>query len=314
MNMKTKMKTAFVAALACVAATAAETKALKVLTIGNSFSICLLQEMPAVAKSMGLKLDLCSLYIGGCSLERHWQNVCKPETAPYGVTWSYDGVKQAKDAPIAPILRESERKHWKTGKMEKFRGGNIPAALKADRWDVVTLQQASHFSWQADTYHPFGDDLVKTIRELAPQAKIIVQETWSYTPWDKRLAKWGITPDEMYAKLHEAYAGFAKPYGFEVIPVGTAIQLWRKELPVAYTPNSFGGDVCGSAKFVEKDGKWVPQGDVFHLNGDGNYLQALVWTAKLFGADVTKCPYAPAGLPAAKAELMKKVAMEAVAK
>jgi len=139
-----------------------------------------------------------------------------------------------------------------------------------------------------------------------------VQETWSYTPWDGRLAKWGFGQDEMYAKLHEAYAAFAKPYGFEVIPMGTAVQLWRKRLPVKYTENSFGGDVCGSAKFVEKDGKWKPKGDVFHLNASGNYLQALVWTAKLFGADVTTCPYAPANLKGEKADLMKKVAMEAV--
>ena len=36
---------------------------LKVLMIGNSFSICNLREMPQVAKSMGKKLDLASLYI-----------------------------------------------------------------------------------------------------------------------------------------------------------------------------------------------------------------------------------------------------------
>ncbi|MGN0846513.1 MAG: DUF4886 domain-containing protein [Kiritimatiellia bacterium] len=311
-----KLKTLLVAACACASLFAAETKketkSLKVLMIGNSFSICLLNEMPNVAKAMDLDLDLCSLYIGGCSLERHWRNVCQPETAPYLVGWSYGGVRQAPGAVVASILKTSERKNNRTGKMETFKGGNIPAALKADRWDVVTIQQASHESWKPESYHPFGDDLVKTIRELAPQAKIVVQETWSYTPWDKRLAKWGIDQNEMYAKLHAAYAAFAKPYGFDVIPVGTAVQAWRRELPVAYTENSFGGDVCGSAKFVQKDGTWTPKGDVFHFNADGHYLQALVWTAKLFDVDVTKCPYAPARLKGAKAELMKKVAMEAV--
>ena len=34
--------------------------------------------------------------------------------------------------------------------------------------------------------------MIAKIHELAPQAKILVQETWSYTPWDKRLKKWGI--------------------------------------------------------------------------------------------------------------------------
>ena len=309
-----KIKALFVAALACACVFAREKpKSLKVLMIGNSFSICLLHEMPNVAKAMDLKLDLCSLYIGGCSLERHWQNVCRPETAPYAVAWNYGGVKNGADAAVAKVAKKSERLHWKTKKPETYTGCNIPEALTADRWDVVTIQPASHFSWQPATYHPFGDDLVKKIRELAPQAKIVVQETWSYTPWDKRLAGWKMDQDEMYAKLHEAYYGFAKPYGFDVIPVGTAVQAWRRELPVKYAENSFGGDVVGSAKFVQgADGKWAPKGDVFHFNGDGHYLQALVWTAKLFGADVTKCPYAPAKLPAEQAALMKKVAQEAV--
>ncbi len=289
-------KLVVVCALACASLFAAETKSLKVLMIGNSFSICVLREMPRVAKAMDLKLDLCSLYIGGCSLETHWKNVCRPEATPYAVGWNYGGVSKAPDAPVAKFAK----------------GGNIPAVLAADTWDVVTIQQASHYSWKPETYHPFGDDLVKTIQRLAPQAKIVLQETWSYTPWDTRLAKWGIDQNEMYAKLHDAYAAFAKPYGFDVIPVGTAVQKWRKELPVKYTENSIGGDVVGSPKFVEKDGKWIPKGDVFHFNGDGNYLQALVWTAKLFDADVTKCPYAPKRLQGAKADLMKKVAMDAV--
>ena len=58
-----------VAGTACLA----HAKTVKVLTIGNSFSICLLKQLPQCAASMpDCKLDLCSLFIGGCSLERHW--------------------------------------------------------------------------------------------------------------------------------------------------------------------------------------------------------------------------------------------------
>ncbi len=268
----------------------APVKGLKVLMIGNSFSVCCMKEMPKVAQAMGLELDLCSLYIGGCSLERHCQNVAKadlPEIKPYEVTRSVNGVASPKTK------------------------GNIPEMLKAAKWDVVTIQQCSHESWKPASYHPYGDDLVKTIRALAPQAKIVVQETWSYTPWDKRFAAWKLTPETMYEKLHAAYAAFAAPYGFEVIPMGTAIQRWRRDLPVKYTENSFGGDVCGSAKFIKnKTGAYKPKGDVFHLNGDGHYLQALVWTAVLFNADVTTCPYEPKRLAGKKAALMKRIARD----
>ena len=295
------------AAFAFVSA-AESPKSLKVLTIGNSFSIQMSYTMPPIAKDMGLGLDIVSLYIGGCSIERHVKNIEKPEENPYKMTCSYASAD--KEKAIAASVSDGKGGYL----------SNIPVMLKADKWDVVTIQQASHFSWQSDSYHPWGDKLVATIRELAPQAKIVVHETWSYTPWDKRFAKWtkekGETIDQnvMYERLHKAYGDFAAKYGFEVIPTGTAVQRFRKELPVVYTENSFGGDPCGSAKFVQEDGKWIPKGDVFHMNASGNYLQALVWTAKLFGADVTKCNYV---IPALKndakcAELMKRIAVEVV--
>ena len=265
-------------------------KNLKVLMIGNSFSICCLKEMPQVAQSMGLGLDLCSLYIGGCSMKRHCENIEKAgdETfKPYQVGRSVNGKR----------LPDTK--------------GNIPQMLKADKWDVVTIQQCSHESWIPTSYHPWGENLVKTIRELAPQAKIVVQETWSYTPWDKRLAKWQLDQNQMYDKLHAAYAAFAQPYSFEIIPMGTAVQQWRQKLPVKYGAKSFGGDVCGSAKFIaKKEGKFAPKGDVFHLNPDGHYLQALVWVASLYRVDTTKCPYAPKRLQGRKAELMKEIARD----
>ena len=270
----------------------AQPKALKVLMIGNSFSICVQKEMPQIARAMGLELDLASLYIGGCSLERHWNNVVAATNAdfrPYKYTRFVNGVEQPE------------------------RAINIPEALAEAKWDVVTFQQASHYSWQPATYSPFAGDLVKFVKGKVPRAEIVVQETWSYTPWDKRYAKWGIDQHQMYAKLHRAYYDYAADHGYRVIPMGTAVQLFRERLPVVYAPNSFGGDPCGSAKFVQDaQGGWSPRGDVFHLSARGNYLQGLVWTAKLFGVDVTACPYRPDCVSAADAELMKKCAMAAV--
>jgi len=190
---------------ACKAAEDSE-RPLKVLMIGNSFSICNLKQMPNVAAAMGKRLDLASLYIGGCSLKQHWNNVVAASTnatlRPYRFDRIVDGNMTVDGAKA-----------------------NIPDALVLDKWDVVTVQQASHFSWRPETYEPFGGFLVAKIRELAPQAKVVVQETWSYPPWDGRLAKFGIDQAEMYRRLHGAYAGFAEKYGLEVIPVGTAAEI-----------------------------------------------------------------------------------------
>ena len=241
---------------------------LKILMIGNSFSICNLWQMPQVAESMGKKLDIASLYIGGCSLERHWRNVEAAATNATFKPYRFDRITYGKHV------------------VEKDKA-NIPDVLTMDKWDVVTIQQASHFSWDPATYHSWGDNLVAKLRELAPQAKIVVQETWSYPPWDKRLKKFGFDQVEMYARLHDAYAAFAGKYGFDVIPVGTAAE---------FAPDR-------NTLFTKPD---------FHFNRIGEYLQGLVWTAKLFGVDVTKCPYRPEWLDAARAEELKVAAMEAV--
>lgn len=262
---------------------------IKILMIGNSFSISCMPHLPKTAAALGIKLDLMSLYIGGCSLERHWNNIEACEIDPSLKQYRSDRNVLCGETAVGEAA--------------------IAEALASDKWDIVTIQQASHQSWIPESYHPYGDNVVKTIRKYAPQAEVVVQETWSYTPFDHRLADWGITPDEMYTKLHEAYGAFAAGYGFRVIPMGTAVQAFRKALPVKYATDSFGGDVVGG-----RGGNPLPDCDVFHLNEDGEYLQALVWAAKLFGKDPRLCEYVPEWLSQERASLLKRVAYETVAK
>jgi len=50
----------------------------------------------------------------------------------------------------------------------------------------------------------------------------------------------------------------------------------------------------------------------FHFNRDGEYLQGLAFTAKLFGVDVRKCTYKPGWMDASRAEEIKKAVMDAI--
>ena len=265
-----KLVLSLVAAFACLfavgdeqaqgAASAADSIPLKVLMIGNSFSISCLRHLPPVAEANGHKLDLASLYIGGCSLERHWQNVEAVKTNATVKPYRFDRITEGKRV------------------VEKGKA-NIPDVLTMDKWDVVTVQQCSHKSWDKASYHPWGDNLVAKIRELAPQAKILVQETWSYPPWDKRLKKFGFDQVEMCARLHDAYDAFAGKYGFGIIPVGTAAEICADR----------------NSLFTKPD---------FHFNhGEGEYLQALVWDLSLFGPKLSgPCAYRPEGMSAERAE------------
>ena len=280
----------------CTTAPDEDPGTVNVLMIGNSFSISCLAHLPQVAAQGGVKLDLASLYIGGCSLKRHWENATNDVNESFR-PYRFDRVVEG-------------RRIVDNGK------ANVCEALRMAKWDIVTVQQASHESWQTKSYSPYGEQLVAKIRELAPQAKIYVQETWSYTPWDKRLAKWNIDQNEMYDALHAAYGSFAKQQELQVIPFGTAVQEWRKRLPVKYTENSFGGDVVGGGKQDErdhfkrnKDNKWVPNCDVFHLGRKGEYFQALVWAKTLLGVDLGRMDYRPDYITESDVKLMKDIAM-----
>jgi len=317
-----KLLAAGLAALMSVSAAAAaelrpvdKAKPLKVLMIGNSFTASVMRETPAFAKAAGVTLDIVQCGIGGCPLEKHWANVEKASDVsfkPYGVSWSY-----ASD-PKKTLPKKA----------------NVTEMLVADKWDVVTIQQASGKSAFYDTYQPHADKLIAKIRELAPQAEIVIQETWSYSPYDGRLATWNMTPATMHAALKAAYAQLAKKHTLRVIPTGDAVQLFRERLPVDYgTPLTkaeiaalkqpalidFHGDVAGSShwgtgrKGKQKDWQETKlRCDFPHFNSRGHYLQACVWTAVLFGLDPTTVGYRPKDLPEKDAQLMRECARDAV--
>ena len=290
---------------------------LRVLSIGNSFSASAMAELPkAAAAYPGCQLDFVNMMIGGCTLKRHWDNVeaaeKNPSYRPYGISASYAFDKK-----------------------EMPRKANIQEMLVADRWDIVTIQQGSSQSAFPESYQPFADKLIAKIRELAPQAEIRIQQTWSYSPYDGRLREWKMSPDSMYAALKDAYDRLAARHSLKIIPTGDAVALYRAKLPVRYDriltgkeiaaivrPGAvdFHGDPVGSSawKKERKDAKNADKTmlrlDPSHLNAEGKYLQACVWLAALFDVDVTRLDYEPSfkGF-APRAKLMRECAAEAVA-
>ena len=310
---------AMVAAVAILQAAgakdASEKRAIKVLMIGNSFTASVMREAPSLAKAEGLALDIVQCGIGGCPLDKHWANVEKADDKdfkPYSIS-------------VSVSSKPGQRFPHKS---------NVTDMLVAEKWDIVTIQQASGKSAFYDTYEPYAGKLIAKIRELAPQAEIVVQETWSYSPYEHRLATWKMTPAQMHESLRKAYAQLSAKYGLRTIPTGDAVQLFRERLPVEYgtllthaeiaalkKPDTIDlhGDVTGASswrpgrKGRSKDWEEVKlRPDFSHLNERGHYLQACVWLGFLFKVDPVTFSYRPESLSEADAKLMRECARDAL--
>ena len=271
-------------------ATVAAVKPIRVLAIGNSYTQSLLPEFPKVAEAAGCSLDLTVFAIGGKSLSNHWENC------------------------VAALKDPSYRPYDVGG-----RKTNLPEILSEKQWDVVTLQEQSAAGMYPESFDPWADRIVAFVRERLPKAKIFLQLTWSDTVASPRITangkkgSLGLTQDEMYDALEKTYVLQARRLGAAIIPVGKAVQIYRKELPVRLEKPSkeeiaalkvgevpdLKGELSGWWQWGKGEpwhsdyGKFRLRQDFHHLNAEGRYLQACVWTAALFGVDLNSLDYAP---------------------
>ncbi len=289
-----------------------ESKKLKVLMIGNSFSLSVGRYLPEVVQSSeGFEIDLTCAYIGGCSLQTHWNNLVESgenddakQYAAYRWTTSPDGVK-SENYPE-----------------------NINTLIKMADWDVITIQQASHESWNYDFYQPYASDLIAYIKKWSPESKMMIQQTWAYRADDTRLQEngsWGFDQAGMHERLTRAYRQLAAATSFPVIPVGIAVKLYRDNEPAPFVPPtreelqryrwpdlpSQCGDIVGTYYYgKDENGNHKIIADTIHLNRRGDYLQACVWFVSLFGAEVPDNSYIPDEVDKNDAILFRKYARE----
>ena len=156
---------------------------MEILAIGNSFSEDATRYLHGIARADGVDVQVTNLYIGGCSLERHYRNMLSGERA---YTLEYNGHKTG--FPVS--LRE---------------------ALLNRKWDVITLQQVSYLSFKKESYLPYICELVDHVRKCAPKAKLYLQQTWAYEEGSAKLlndVKYN-SADRMLEDIVKTYADIA---------------------------------------------------------------------------------------------------------
>ncbi len=219
---------------------------MKILSIGNSFSDDATAFLHQMAASAGAPVHTVNLFIGGCSLERHWDN------ALHGTDTYQKQVDTVRD------------------------GGQIALqdALRAETWDVVTLQQCSAQSVDFGTYQPYLDNLTAFVKTHAPGAEIVLHETWAYADGSARLAEAGYASHAaMFADVAQAYEqARAALGGCRMIPCGEVVAR------------------------MAADG-YVMHRDGFHASIPlGRYVLAMVWLASLLAVKPKQITWRPDGL------------------
>ena len=207
-----------------------------ILAIGNSFSEDATRYLHQMAEAVGIETKVVNLFIGGCPLERHWQNIETKEAA-----YQYQLNGKATERMIS-----------------------IDEALREEEWDYIVTQQASHDSGWMDTYEPFLGLILEHIRtytgQHAPQAEILLQETWAYEIDSSHVnfMRYHRNQEEMYARLKKCYSAMAEKISSEV----DSLRRHHSEGTAAGAVPDFGGrDFSVQGRFSHEHPIWqVPAG------------------------------------------------------
>ena len=212
---------------------------MNILTIGNSFSDDATRYLNQIARKDGVDLQVVNISIGGCPLSAH----------------------------VKTMYSENKRHVLKLNGLSTGIYVSIQEVLASRDWDYVSLQQVSHKAPKYETFQPYLNDLADLIREVAPEAKILIHQTWAYAQDSKRLSdELGYTThQEMFKDVEASYKKAAEEIGaYKIIPCGEVFE-----------------------KMLEKGIEKIHR-DGFHADfGIGRYALGLTWYRALTGNDVS---------------------------
>lgn len=242
-------------------------KSLRLLSIGNSFSIDAQEWLYGIAKDGGFDVVvLGNLYIGGCSLQTHSGNADNNSAA-------YTYYKNT------------------TGTWTNVTGKTMLHGITDEYWDYITLQQASGSSGYQSTYDTYLENLIEYVSDnmLNPDAKLLWHMTWAYDEAYASTSSYK-SQSNMYNSIICAVQNKIVPNeAFSmIIPSGTAVQNAR----TSYIGDKFNRDgfhldytygryLAGLTWFHKITG--LPIDDIDYIPGgsfSNEYLEILKESAK----------------------------------
>lgn len=255
---------------------ASDKSSFKILAVGNSLSFDTLYYVYDMAKDLGYEdVVVGNLYIGSCSIKRHWNNAKNNKPA-------YLYKKKYKD------YSESHN-----GKWEESKNVSIEKALCDEDWDYIMLSQYSADNGKTKTYKHLNK-LIKYVKNRTDKnTRIIWNMIWAFQGdyREKRFAYYKYDQQLMYKRIVKATKkkivsnkGISK-----IVPTATVIQNART--------SSFGDKLT-------KDGR--------HLNKKARYMASLGLICKLCDTTSKKIKYSPTGISLKVKRIAKKSVNKAI--
>ena len=182
------------------------TRSLKVLAIGNSFSVDATTYLWGVCHSAGITdLVVGNASIGGCSLATHAGNM-RSGAAAYGYT-KYVSTSGSTRSDV-----------------------KLDVALEDEDWDIITIQQVSQYAGRPDTMGDL-DYILSYLGEKCPDAEIYWHMTWAYQQDASHSGFTYYNKDQatMYQAIVDTVSStiLTKDAIKGIIPSGTAMQNLR---------------------------------------------------------------------------------------
>lgn len=225
---------------------------MKILSIGNSFSEDAHGYLCDTFKSVGEDTYVVNACVPGCSLQMHWDYL-ENNTPVYML--QENGVTTKTEVVFKDIIT-------------------------AQKWDVITIQQVSHFSGKYETYQPFLENLYRELKALCPDAKYYIHKTWAYESdfVSPNFENYNSDQKYMYECVTDANNKAAQSIDADIIPAGDVIQYLREN----------------KKEFDYKNGGLTFNRDGFHLTLDyGRYTATLTWCCKILGVDAFDVKFTP---------------------
>lgn len=195
-----------------------EVDTLRILSLGNSYSIDILARLGEIIESTGIPARKYSIYM-----------ICR---ASCSLAWYADALRDNKPISLTTTDDNPYTLYhlWGTAVAGLSNASEIPLQeVLSKPWDVVVLQQNSANSVDYNTYSPYLEYLICNIKELCPNSNLsfVWNQTWSYGTY------YGGNPcgEDGYDKICQAVSTMKEKDNIDIIvPAGTALQNMRNTI------------------------------------------------------------------------------------